>query len=269
MLNECKRSLQSLNPKLKVFVEVVKIFLCFEDLSQCEVRKIKNECKNGKFKRITNYIFQIGRHFKQCKECYQCFRDAYDEVKTLFKEVSDSIISKIRRAQWNRATAVVAKGAVIIGDAAGWILIQGAKFPMLNAGVAEKIDALGRAAEDGAAGARAELQRYIDHFEKAQETFYNVWKRLHELDGEMSDMKAEIDKMLEMLKHMEINTENVDENRTVSYEQFCRLFDTLLKRIREARHELYPPELRFTQIVLVTLVVLIIAFLCKCGRSRL
>ena len=241
LLNECKRRLQALETKLGAFIEVVKIFLQFGNLSESEVRKIKKEYKNGNSDYINNYISQIRLYLKQCKECYQHFKAAYDEVKTLFKEVSDSIVAKIRRAQWNRATAVVAKGTVIIGDAAGWILKGSAKLPMLNAAVAEKIDALGRAAEDGAAGARAELQRYIDHFEKAQETFHNMWERLQKLDGDISDMNVEI---AEMLRPTEINFENVDKNvnNPVHYEQFCSLFDILLDGIRRAQNELCPPQ---------------------------
>ena len=264
LLDECKRRLQNLNNKSKTFVDKVKTLLCFGDLSKSKVRKFKKEYKNRKHECINDYISQIKRHLKQCRDCYQRFKAACDEVKTLFKDVSGNIVAKETRAQWNRAAVMVVGGVLTLGaDAAGWILTGGSKLPILSAEVAERIAALGTATKDRA---REETQRYIDHFEKAQETFQNIWKKLHELGVKMSEMNADIENMPEILKHIEMNTENVDESvnstNPVHYEQFCSVFDTLLGGISRARHELCPPAAEeYSPTVIGFILVVLIAVL--------
>lgn len=246
----CKRALASAETKARTLVNNVQTLFDYADLEEDKAQSMKESFKSGT-SRIVNYTEQIKRYVKRSQKSYQEFQTKYDEGIEICREVAAKCEIKSNEAKGLKVisgaaggvaggasgVAAVAAGAAGAGITAavvaGPATLGVATITGLTVAAGTGVVAVGAAATSLAIGTALALK-----YEKLQKSFDEIIEDLENITNDFDQLSSHMEHLNEMLEITSNKTDDVEDHLIKDFDDFCVVFDILLKGVQSAHQVL-------------------------------
>lgn len=234
-LRQCKEAVEFSRQTWNTFTKRIKTYCHFAHLSEGEIDDMKVRFKRCDFKPIKDYVEQLWKYLEQSKECYDEFEKKYSQAGKKCQDASTYCRKKKDGAEFNKFLAqflsdvmnsmnfgvAVGVGSLVMGLSLTMALATGAA---VNHYVAEPV--------------KASSQKAAGFYGNQATAFEERHEELIKLDNKLSELKTSIEEMLEMLRDLKMDVDNICHSIKNESKQFCKVFDILQDGIKEKHLDL-------------------------------
>lgn len=236
---QCIMALARAETKARTFVEKVRRLFDQAELNKEQAHSMKESYRSGTG-RIVSYVEQIKKNLEQSQRAYFKFRENYDEAIDLCGTIAKECDDKRKEACSLKVKSGVASGVTAVASVAAEVMtalavaVKPPTGPKLVVGL---VVAGVIAAGVGVVGVTIAIAHAVN-FWKLEKSFRDIRDDLDRQRDCLDDVSSSMDSLNDILETTSDDTDDVVERLTRDFDDFCTVFDMLLKGVLSARQHL-------------------------------
>lgn len=251
-IQKSKQKLTNTQSKAKTFTAGIKKLFQFADVDKNRAESMKSSFRKGEFSSLHQYVEQIRKYLQQSHRHYKKFLPALKEAESMCQGTAVSCERRRNKARKRKVITRLIGGGVTTAGLGVWIgggitasILAGLFTCGAGTAIGLGITAIAAGSAITAGAGTVGVASVTSHlvacrFEKMHSTFRDICADFQKLNDQAFVLETCTSKIKETLKSLSDDTENMDSNisKGADYEQFCTVFDMMLKGIRKAQDKI-------------------------------